>query len=166
MFLYLCFCAERPSWLSAYVCACLCECYASHVSLVLKCGAHSVWLNNEFSRLRTEELTLLITQINKHADEQQQWNNGNTTGSVSSLANRKDNYSYPPTPSLLFKHPLHHLSFSSHTSLCVLSLLFSPYHCSLMHVCSFSFLFRWFLSFPVFLPPSFFLWHYSTSYFL
>lgn len=114
------------------VCICRCDRYASHVSLVLECGAHSVLLNNEFGRLRTEEPTLLITQINKHADEQQQWNNGNTTGSVSSLADRKDNYSYPPTPSLLFKHPLHHLFFSSHTSLCALSLLLS-------HACMFFF---------------------------
>lgn len=107
----------------------------SHVSLVLKCGAHSVRLNNEFSRLSTEEPTLLITQINKHADEQRQRNKGNTTGSVSSVADSEDNYRYPPTPSLPFKHPLPHLLFShlllgrlspllSHARIFFLSLLF------------------------------------------
>lgn len=108
-------CWERPR-LSAYVCV---GCSTCTVSLVLKCRAHSVWLNNEFSRLRTGEPTLLITQINKHADEQQQrWNNGNTIGSVSSVADREDNYNYPPTPSLPLKHPLLHLFFfSPHTSL-------------------------------------------------
>lgn len=106
---------EMPC-LSAF-CLCVCEWVVPHVSLVLKCGPHSMWLNNEFSRLRTGEPTLLITQINKHADEPQQWNNDNTIGSVSSVADREDNYGYPPTPSLPLKHPLLHLFFSSHTSL-------------------------------------------------
>lgn len=121
MFSYLFLCWEALI-VCIWLCVCVCEWDVSHVSLVLKCGAHSVWLNNEFSRLRTEEPTLLITQINKHADEQQQWNNGNTTGSVSSVAGRKDNYSYPPTPSLPFKHTLHHLFSSllfSHLPLCL-----------------------------------------------
>lgn len=131
-----------------------------HGSLVLKCRAHLVWLNNEFSRLRTGEPTMLITQINKHADEQQQWNNGNTIGSISSVADREDNYSYPPTPSLPFKHPLPHL-LSSHTSLlhAFLSLLLSP---SVIFFLSFSL--QWFLSLPVFLSLSvFFQRGLSTS---
>lgn len=38
--------------------------------------------------------TPLITQINKHADELPQWNNGNTTtGSVTSAADTEHNYS-------------------------------------------------------------------------
>lgn len=46
-----------------------------HVYLLCSSVEHnqSVWLNNEFSRLRTGEPTLLRTQINKHADEQPQW---------------------------------------------------------------------------------------------
>lgn len=132
-----------------FICVCVCVGEGMpHVSLILKCRAHSVWLNNEFSRLRTGEPTMLITQINKHADEQQQWNNGNTIGSVSSVADREDNYSYPPTPSLPFKHP--------HTSLlhAFLSLLFSP---SVIFFLSFSL--QWFLSLPVFLSLSVFFFN-------
>lgn len=121
---------EMPC-LSAF-CLCVCEWVVPHVSLVLKCGPHSMWLNNEFSRLRTGEPTLLITQINKHADEPQQWNNDNTIGSVSSVADREDNYGYPPTPSL----PL--LLFS-HLPSCLFYLFRSFFYLS--------YLLHWFLSF-------------------
>lgn len=122
------FCVSVSVWEreTLIVCICLrvsmfvCVWDVPHVSLVLKCRAHSAWLHNEFSRLRTGEPTLLITQINKHADEQQRWNNGNTIGSVSSVADREDNYSYPPTPP--FKHPL---LLSSHLPSCLFIILLS-----------------------------------------
>lgn len=145
---------ERP----LFVCICLHvrEPAVPHVSVVLECGAHSVRLNNEFSRLRTREPTLLITQINKHADEPQQWNNDNTIGSVSSAADREDNYGYPPTPSLPLKHPLLHLFFSSP--------FMSPFISSAFFLSSFAL--HWLLPFVFFFCLSYFPWYYYSFWLL
>ena len=146
------------------VCMCVCVCvylcmwvgWAKCISCTQVRG--TLIVTEQWVRLRTGEQTLLITQINKHADEQQQWNNGNTIGSVSSAADRQDNYGYPPTPSLPFKHPLLQLFFA-HTSLHVFFI-------AAAHIFFLSCMLQWFLSLSVFLSLSFFLWHYlSTSYF-
>lgn len=109
------------------VCVCACVCVEGATSLVTQCD----WAVRWDWGLR--EQTMLITQVNKYADEQQQWNNGNTIGNDSSVAETEDNYSYRPTPFLPFKHPL---------------LLYSPMlRLSILFI---YFLLQWLLSLSVF----------------
>lgn len=98
----------------------LCVSLMRYTCLVLHCESQSVWLNNELQA--TREPTSLITQINKHVDEHPQWNNGNTTSTVTSVEDSG------------------YLQLTSHNLLCLLNILFfifswSSFLC-LCHCCS------------------------------